>query len=95
MRRFPSSAYLASWAKLCPGNHESTGKRHSGATGHGNRWLRTGLVQAVHAAIKGRNSTLAATSRRLVARRGVKQAIMAIAHRLVTAIYSILLHHEP
>jgi len=95
MGRFPSSAHLASWAKLCPGNHESAGKRYSGATGHGNRWLRTGLVQAAHAAVKGRNSTLAATYRRLVVRRGVKKAIIAIAHRLVTAIYYILLHHEP
>jgi transposase len=95
MRRFPSSAHLASWARLCPGNHESAGKRYSGSTGHGNRWLRTGLVQAAHAAVKGRNSTLAATYRRLVARRGAKKAIIAIAHRLVTAIYYILLHHEP
>ncbi len=95
MRRFPSSAHLASWAKLCPGNHESAGKRSSGATGHGNRWLRTGLVQAAHAAVRVQGTTLAATYRRLVARRGVKQAIIAIAHRLVTAIYYILLHHEP
>ncbi len=95
MRRFPSSAHLASWAKRCPGNHERAGKRHSGATGHGNRWLRTGLVQAAHAAIRVHGTALAATYRRLVVRRGVKKALMAIAHRLVTAIYSILLHHEP
>ena len=95
MRRFPSSAHLASWAKLCPGNHESAGKRASGATGHGNRWLRTGLVQAAHAAVRVQGASLGATYRRLVARRGVKKAIIAIAHRLVTAIYYILLHHEP
>ena len=95
MRRFPSSAHLASWAKLCPGNHESAGKRASGATGHGNRWLRTGLVQAAHAAVRVHGASLGATYRRLVARRGVKKAIIAIAHRLVTAIYHILLHHEP
>jgi len=95
MRRFPSSAHLASWAKLCPGNHESAGKRSSGATGHGNRWLRTGLVQAAHAAVRVRGTTLAATDRRLVARHGVTKAIIAIAHRLVTAIYYILLRHEP
>jgi transposase len=38
MSRFPSAAHLASWAKLCPGNHESAGKRLSGKTGQGNRW---------------------------------------------------------
>jgi transposase len=95
MRRFPSSAHLASWAKLCPGNHERAGKRSSGATGHGNRWLRSGLVQAAHAAVKVKGTTLAAAYRRLVARRGVKKAIIAIAHRLVTAIYYLLLRHEP
>jgi hypothetical protein len=40
MSRFPTKAHLASWAKLCSGNNESAGKRMSGRTGHGNRWLR-------------------------------------------------------
>jgi len=52
MSRFPSAAHLASWAKLCPGNHESAGKRLSGKTGQGNRWLRSALIQAAHAAVK-------------------------------------------
>ncbi len=45
-RRFPADQRLASWAAMCPGNHESAGKRKSGHTNHGNRWLRTALVQA-------------------------------------------------
>ena len=40
MRRFPSDRHLASWARMCPGMDESAGKRGSGATGPGNRWLR-------------------------------------------------------
>jgi transposase len=44
MKRFPSAAHLASWAKVCPGNNESAGKRHSGRTGHGNPWLSSALV---------------------------------------------------
>jgi transposase len=44
MSRFPSAAHLASWAKLCPGNNESAGKRKSGSTGNGNPWLRSILV---------------------------------------------------
>ncbi len=44
MSRFQTSAHLASWARLCPGNHQSAGKRHSGHTGRGNNWLRTALV---------------------------------------------------
>jgi transposase len=30
MDRFPSAAQMASWAKMCPGNNESAGKRLSG-----------------------------------------------------------------
>ncbi len=95
MQRFGSAARLASWAKVCPGNHESAGKRYSGKTGTGNRWLRSGLVQAAHAAVKVKESHLAAVYHRLVGRRGAKKAIIAVAHRIVTAAYYMLLHHEP
>jgi transposase len=50
--RFPSAKHLASWAGLCPGNHESGGKRLSGRTRTGNRALRRVLVQAAHAAAR-------------------------------------------
>jgi transposase len=95
MTRFGSAAQLASWSKVCPGNHESAGKRYSGKTGTGNRWLRSGLVQAAHAAVKVKESHLAAVYHRLVGRRGAKKAIIAVAHRIVTAAYYMLLHHEP
>jgi transposase len=52
MSRFKSEAHLAKWAKLCPGNNESGGKRYSGRTGQGNSWLRSGLIQAAHAAVR-------------------------------------------
>ena len=95
MRRFPSAAHLASWAKVCPGNRESAGKRYSGATGRGSRWLRTALVQAAWAAIKVKDSHLAAVYRRLVGRRGKQKAIMAVAHRLLVAIYHMLKDRVP
>jgi transposase len=95
MSRFPSAAHLASWGKLCPGNHESAGKRFSGRTGHGNRWLRSGLVQAAHAAVKNGQSHLGRVFRRLVARHGVKKAILAIAHRILCAAYYMLRNQEP
>jgi transposase len=50
MSRFHSAAHLSSWAGMCPGNHESAGKRRSGKTRPGNRWLRTALVEAGGAA---------------------------------------------
>jgi transposase len=39
MTRFPTSAHLASWVGLCPGNHESAGKRKSGRARKGNAHL--------------------------------------------------------
>jgi transposase len=95
MRRFPNEAHLASWAKLSPGNHESGGKRYSGKTGKGSRWLRSALVQAAHAAVKVKDAHLAAVYHRLVVKRGKKKAIIAVAHRLLVAIYHMLKHREP
>jgi transposase len=95
MRRFPSEAHLAGWAKLAPGNNESAGKRYSGKIGKGNRWLRTCLVQAAHAAVRGKDSYLKSVYHRLVGRRGAKRAIIAVAHRILIAIYHMLSQHEP
>ncbi len=79
MTKFPNAAQLASWCKVCPGNNESAGKQYSGRTGRGNPWLRTGLVQMAHAAVRVKNSYLGALYRNLVGRLGPKKAIMAIA----------------
>src|SRR5689334_9226632 len=35
MTRFPTAGHLASWAGMCPGNHESAGKHYGGATRKG------------------------------------------------------------
>ena len=95
MRRFASAGHLASWARVSPGNNESAGKRYSGRTGPGNSWLRSSLVQAAHAAVRVKDSYFAQVYRRLVGRRGVKKAIMAVAHRILIAVYYILLRQEP
>ena len=50
MERFPTDHHLASWAGVCPGNNESAGKRKSGKTTKGSRYLRAALVQAAWAA---------------------------------------------
>ena len=95
MSRFPTEAHIASWAKLSPGNNESAGKRYSGRTGHGNRFLRSCLVQAAHAAVRVKDSYFKSFYHRLAGRRGVKRAIVAVAHRILTAAYHMLSRHEP
>lgn len=95
MSRWQSDAHLASWAKICPGNNESAGKRYSSAIGHGNRWLRSALVQVAWAAIKVKNSFHASLYYRLSARRGSRRAIVAVAHHILKSLYHMLKKHEP
>lgn len=95
MRRFPSAAHLCKWAGICPGNHESAGKQYSGKTPPSNRWLRGMLVQMANAAVRCKTSYFATVYRRLVARRGHKRAIVAVAHRLLIAVYHMLRQHQP
>ena len=90
MAVFPTDAHLCSWAKICPGNNESAGKRKSGASGHGNRWLRAILVQVAWAASHKKGSYFQAQYRRLAGRRGKKRAIVAVAHSILTVTYFIL-----
>jgi transposase len=90
MNPFPTDDHLCSWAKICPGNNKSAGKRKSGKTGHGNRWLRSTLVQVAWAASHKKNSYFQAQYRRLAGRRGKKKAIVAVAHSILTVTYYIL-----
>jgi transposase len=90
MAQFRSAGHLASWAKLCPGNHESAGKRKTASVGKGNNWLRSALVQAAHAAVRVKDSYLAAFYSRLVGRRGKKKAIVAVAHKLLVLAYTLI-----
>ena len=94
MGQFPSAAHAASWAKLSPGNNVSAGKRYSAKIGQGNQWLRSTLIQAAHAAVKVKDSYLAAFYHRLVARRGVKKALVAVAHKILTIAYTLLRKRE-
>lgn len=90
MSRFRTAAHIASWAGLCPGNNESAGKRKSGRTRHGDTWLRSILVQVAWAAARTKNTYLSALYHRLAARRGAKRAIIAVAHTVLSIVYSML-----
>jgi len=90
MAQFPTADHLASWAGMSPGNDESAGKRRSGKTTKGNKWLRRTLTQAAWAATKRKGGYLAAQYRRLAARRGKNRAIVAVGHTILVAAYYIL-----
>jgi transposase len=90
MSCFPTDGHAASWSGLCPGNNESAGKRKSGKTRKGNRWLRRYLIEASWAATRKKGSYLSALYHRLVVRRGKKKAIVAVAHRLLVIVYHML-----
>lgn len=94
MKQFPTAPHLASWAALCPGNHESAGKRKSGKTRDGNKWLRRSLCQAAWAASRTKDCYLAAQFKRLAARRGLKRALMAVAHTILIIGYYMLNNGE-
>lgn len=70
MSPFPNAGHLASWAGLCPGNNESAGKRKSGRTRKGNRYLKHIMVQAAWAAAHTKNTFLSASFFRLARRQG-------------------------
>ena len=92
MSPFPSDAHLASWAGVCPGNNESAGKRRSGKTTKGSRWLRQALVQAAWAASHKKDSYFQAHAQNLMRRRGRKRGLVGVAHSLLLVIYHVL--HE-
>jgi len=90
MSRFPSANHLASWAGLCPGNHESAGKRKSGRSRHGNKWVHAALVEAAWSASRVKDTYLSAQHHRIAPRRGDKRAVVAVAHTMIVDIYHML-----
>ncbi|MCL6559650.1 MAG: IS110 family transposase [Firmicutes bacterium] len=95
MERFPSAAHLASWAGMCPGNHESTGKRRSGRTRKGNNSLRNILVEAARAAARTKNTYLSSQYHRIAARRGANRAAVAVGHSILVIVYHVLKRRKP
>lgn len=75
---------------ICPGNHESAGKRLSGKTRKGNPYARRLLIQAAHAAAHSKNTYLSAQYRRIAARRGPKRAAVAVGHSILVIVYHLL-----
>jgi len=95
MTVFPTAGHFVSWAAICPGTNQSGRKRRSGKTRHGDTWLRTALTEAAHAAVRTKNTYLAAHYWQLRGRRGQFKAIGATRHDILIAYYHITRDRVP
>jgi len=90
MTQFPSAKHLASWAGQCPGNDQSAGKRRSGRTRKGSKWLDWTLEETAMAALRAKDAYLAAQYHRLRPRRGHKKALGAVKHSIICICWHML-----
>ena len=92
---FPDDAHLASWTGLCPGNHESAGKRRSGKPRKGSKWLHKTLTESAKAGARSKGTYLSAQYGRLRGRRGPGKATGALRHSILIAAYHLLEQKVP
>jgi transposase len=90
MTQFPSADHLASWGGQCPGNHQSAGKRRSGKSRKGSKWLNQALKEAAMAALRTNDSYLQALYRRKKSQLGHARALGAVKHSILCAIWHML-----
>jgi transposase len=95
MGRFPTAGHLASWAGMCPGNHESGGRRRGGKTRHGSPWLRVALTEAAYAAGRSKGTYLSTRYHRLIPRRGKKKTAIAVGRTILEIAYHLLRTGQP
>lgn len=94
MSVFADAQHLASWAGLCPGNHESGGRRMSGRTRKANRYIKRAMCQAAWAASHTKGTFLSAFYKRMAVRRGHQRAVLALAHHMLIVVYNVLSRQE-
>jgi transposase len=95
MSVFPSVGHFASWAGICPGTNTSAGKRYSGKTRRGSKWLRQALSESAQAAARSKGTYLASHYWQIRGRRGTHKAIGATRHDILVAYYHIVRDRLP
>lgn len=94
-KRFADGKQIASWTGLAPSVYQSAGTFVTGAiTKKGSKWLRRAMVEVAHAAVKVRNSRLRAFYLRVKNKKGEKTAIVAVARKMLTIIWHLLVNGE-
>ena len=99
MDAFGTARRLASWAGMCPGNHESAGKSKGGKRRKGNVYLRRILCEVAHAAARTHDVQFGPYKQHLAKRRGTGRAVVATAHKILRIVFAMLRdgksYHDP
>lgn len=90
MSVWASSGRLTAWAGLCPGSHESAGKRRKVGVRKGNPHLKRLMIQIATSAVKTNGTHYQYKYQQLAKRRGHKRAIVAIARIILTTIFHMI-----
>nr|WP_295924791.1 transposase [uncultured Dyadobacter sp.] len=86
---------VAPYFPICPGNNESGGKKLSGRTTHGNKYLKSILVEAAWFATRVKGTFLRAKFESMAGKKGRKKALMILGHKILNAAYIILSTRQP
>ena len=91
MSQFSNHHRLAAWAGLAPGCNESAGKKKSVKISRAGVYLKPCLVEVTHCAVKDKTNTYYANKfEKISKRRGKKRTTIAIARKILVAIYYML-----
>jgi transposase len=94
-KRFSNGKQVASWCGLAPSLHQSAGLTVLGSiTKQGSRWLRWNMVEVAHAAVRVRDSKFRAFFMRVRAKKGNKTAYVAVARKMLTVVWHLLVNGE-
>jgi len=94
-KRFSNGKQIASWTGLAPSLHQSAGTFVLGSiTKQGSKWLRWNMVEAAHAAVRVKDSRFRALFLRVMAKKGKKTAYVAVARKMLTVIWHLLVNGE-
>jgi transposase len=95
VKRFADCKKIASWCGLAPSVYQSAGTFITGSiTKMGSKWLRRVMVEVAHSAVMVRDSKLRLFYLRVKDRKGAKTAIVAVARKMLSIIWHLLVNGE-